>query len=517
MRRRTRFGLRLLVKMAESPHTSYRQIVKSSALIGGSSVVTVILGIVRTKVLAVFIGPSGMGMFGAYSSVTGLVGGIAGMGISTSGVRQISEAVGSGDTKRISRTALVLRRTSLVMGLLGMLSLLLFCREISQTTFGRTSYAGALAALSVTVLFAEVAGGQTALIQGMRRIRDLAALSIWGAFLGTIVSIPLIFFFHERGIVPFLITTSALSIGSSWWYARRVQIQKFPVPPAVVWHEGKALLRLGLVFMASGLMTSAVGYLSRVMIIRKLNLDAAGLYQAAWIFSSTYVGFVMSAMGADYFPRLTAVSQDNAKVNRLANEQTEAALLMAVPGIIATLTFAPWFIHVMYSAKFEPAVVILRWQLLGILGRVLSWPLGFVLPAKGCARIWFWTEFGANAVHLGLIYLGLRWFGLNGVGMAFFALYVVYLAGVGAVVHRLTGFRWTAHTLRLGAVAIVATGFVFVATAERMPHVWGTIFGSAITLGGGFYALRRIASRSGFSDIGEGWRVLLARIRARPA
>jgi antigen flippase len=498
--------------MAEASHSSYRQILKSSALIGGSSVVTVFLNIVRTKVLAVFIGPSGLGLFGAFSSVTGLVGVIGGMGISTSGVRQISEAVGSNDSHRIAQTALVLRRTSLVMGLLGMGVLAAFSGPISRMTFGTAAYAGSLVILSLTVLFTEVAAGQMALIQGMRKIRDLAALTIWGALWGTLVSIPLVYFFRERGIVRFFVSGSALGIAASWWYARKIKIQNVPVPPAVVWREGKALLGLGVVFMSSGLMVSAVGYIARVLVIREIGLNASGLYQAALALSTTYVGFVMSAMGADYFPRLTAVAHDHEKINRLANEQAEATLLLAVPGILATLTFAPWVMRLMYSSRFEPAVEILRWQLLGIFGRVLSWPLGFILPAKGSASVWFWTEFGGNAVHLALIFLGLKIFGLDGVGIAFFGQYVVYLTGVYFVVRRLTGFQWTPDTLRVGIAAALAVALVFAATSHYVAPPWGIVTGSVATTGFGIYSLRKMANRSGVHDIRGAWKGLLARV-----
>jgi len=200
--------------------TSYKQILKSSALIGGSSVVNILLGIVRTKVLAVLIGTKGMGLFGAYTAVTTLISGIAGMGIGRSGVRQIAEAAGTNDKHRIARTVLVLRRTAFVLGTLGMLAVLILCKPISKITFGSTAYAGSLALLSVTILFAAVSEGQTALIQGMRRIRHLAALNIWGAVLGTALSIPILFLFRQNGVVPFLVSVSGLTILTSWWYAR---------------------------------------------------------------------------------------------------------------------------------------------------------------------------------------------------------------------------------------------------------------------------------------------------------
>ncbi len=490
---------------------------KSSALIGGSSVVNVALGVVRTKVLALLIGTGGMGLFGAFSSATALVSGIAGMGINISGVRHIAEAVGSNDQLRIARTARVLRRTSLVLGTLGMLVFLILCRPISIATFGTPAYAAGLGLLSVTILFAEVTAGQTALIQGLRRIGDLAALSIWGAVLGTVFSIPIIFLWREKGIVPFLVTVSALAIATSWWYARRIKVEKVPLPLHAVWNEARTLLVMGGVFMTTGLMTTAVAYLTRVMVIRQLGLESAGLYQAAYTLSGVYVGFILGAMGADYYPRLTAVAGDNVEVNRLVNEQAEAALLLAVPGILGTLTFAPWVIHLLYSAQFAPAGEILRWQLLGILGRIITWPVGFVLLAKGNARLFFCTELACNLVHLSLIWYGMKWFGLSGLGMAFFGLYVFAVPMTLIVVQRLSGFHWSQSNFRLGIGAILATAAVFFATSTHLRGVWGMVIGGLITTAAGLYSLRRMALRAGCASLGDAWGMLRARFRRQTA
>ena len=93
---------------------TYGQILKSSAIIGGSSVVEIAVRIVRSKSIALLLGPAGVGLVGLYSSVLDLTHSIDGMGINSSGVRQIAEAVGSGETNRVARTATVLRRVSIV-------------------------------------------------------------------------------------------------------------------------------------------------------------------------------------------------------------------------------------------------------------------------------------------------------------------------------------------------------------------------------------------------------------------
>src|SRR5208337_3905753 len=95
---------------------SHGQVLKSSVMIGGSMGLGVIVGIVRTKAMALMLGPAGVGLFGLYWSISELTRSVAGMGINSSGVRQIAESVGTGDSQRIARTVITLRRVALVLG-----------------------------------------------------------------------------------------------------------------------------------------------------------------------------------------------------------------------------------------------------------------------------------------------------------------------------------------------------------------------------------------------------------------
>jgi Na+-driven multidrug efflux pump len=179
---------------AAEKHT-YGQILKSLVLIGGSSVLNICIGIVRTKAMAVLLGPAGFGLMGLYGSIADLAVSIAGMGVNSSGVRQIAEAAGSGDAKRMARTVTVLRRTAVLLGILGASLLIVFPQKVSELTFGADQHAGAVALLSLAVFFRLVAGGQGAVVQGMRRIADLAKMGVLGALFGTMISIPVVMLF----------------------------------------------------------------------------------------------------------------------------------------------------------------------------------------------------------------------------------------------------------------------------------------------------------------------------------
>jgi len=475
---------------------TYGQILKSSAVIGGSSVLNAGIGMVRNKAMAVFLGPAGFGLLGVYSSIADLARTLAGMGINSSGVRQIAEAVGTGDNARIARTVSTLRRVAFLLGALGALLLVLFCQPISRLSFRDYQHAGAVALLSLAVFFGAVSAGQIAVLQGMRRIADLARANVLGALYGMLLSIGIVYLYWrggdgKRGIVPALVCIAAMSVVTTWWYSRKVKLQRVAMRLADISGEVSLLLKMGFVFMASALMTMGVYYLVRIIVLRKMGEDAAGFYQSAYGFSAQYVGFILQAMGADFYPRLTAAANDNVECNRLVNEQAEVGLLLAGPGILATLTFAPFVMLIFYTAKFGPAVEILRWICLGMMLRVASWPMAFILLAKGARYPFFWSELAASVVQVGLVWACVLQFGLKGTGIAFFGSYVFYWCMIYVIVRSVSGFRWSPENKRLGLLDVALVTALF-AGWYVLPH-WIVFAGGAVaTLLSGIHSLRRL-------------------------
>jgi antigen flippase len=469
--------------------STYVEILKSTALIGGSSALSVLIGIVRTKALAVLLGPAGFGLMGIYTSVAELARSVAALGISGSGVRQIAEAAGSGDSHRIARTVIVLRRMAIVLGLFGAIVLVLFARQVSTLTFGTDEHAGAVALLSVAVFLRLVADGQGALIQGMRRISDLAKIGLIGGLLGTLASIPVVYYLREDGVVPALVAISAMATLTSWWYSRKVHTVPCAMDAPAVRREALELVKLGLAFMASGLLMTGAAYAVRLIVLRYDGLQSAGYFQAAWTLGGMYVGLILQSMGADFYPRLVGAIGDNHRSNGLVNEQAEVSLLLAGPGVIGTLTCASLVITVFYSAEFSAAIEPLRWVCLGMAMRVISWPMGYLIVAKNKRVLFFGSEMAWTVVNVGLSWGLVRLYGLAGAGAAFFGSYVFHSVMVYAIVRRLSGFRYSAANIRTCGLFVIAIGLVF-AAFQTLPFFWATAFGAIATLASTAYSLR---------------------------
>jgi O-antigen/teichoic acid export membrane protein len=476
-------------EVARAEKHTYGQILKSSALIGGSSMVNIAIGIVRTKVMAVLLGPSGFGLMGLYCSILDLAQAVAGLGINNSGVRQIAEAVGSGRNDRIAITVAVLRRTSVILGILGAALLLAFSKPVSIITFGSDHHTAAVALLSLAVFCRLVSAGQGALIQGMRRISDLAWITILGAFFGTIISIPVVYFMGEGGVAPAIISITASTLVASWWFSKKVMIPRVAMTIPQFRVELAPLMLLGFAFMVSGFLMMGSAFAVRTMVVRMIGLDAAGFYQAAWTLSGLYVGFILQSMGADFYPRLTAVAKDNTACNRTVNEQAHISLLLAGPGVIATLTFAPLVIALFYSTKFGTAVEVLRWICLGMTFQVITWPMGFILLSKGESRLFLLVDLAWTVVNIAFAWLCLKWFGLAGAGIAFFGSYVFHLLMLYPIVNWLSGFRWSVANIRtslvfLPMIAVVLCGFYTLSSSLA------TVIGSLAVIISSIYSIR---------------------------
>lgn len=479
-----------------SSDKSYAQILKASSIMGGAAGIKLLLAMVQVKFAAVLIGTTGVGLNASFTAIQGLIGNIAGLGMQSSAVRDIAAAVAKGDEQAIGRVVLTLRRICWLTGLAGMAAMMMLSPLLSQLTFGNRDYTLDIAALSLAVLFANVSGGQMALIQGTRRIGDMARANIFSAGLGAVAALVFYATLGLRGIVPTLVTVSAAQLALSWFFARQIPVPRVELSIRQTFAEADGMVRLGLVMMASSLMVSAVAYMTVTLITQHEGVQAVGLYSAAFALSGIFVNFVLGAMSADYYPRLTGVAEDKVAMKRMVNEQTEIALLLALPGLLATIALAPWILQLFYSREFLGAVTLLQWFILGCMGRVISWPLGFVMLALGKGRWFLLTETSFNVLHVGLIALGLKFFGIEGVAIAFFVMYLGYIVAVYLVCFRLIGFAWSAESVKITLFAMPILGATFVAC--RYLPLWPASFaGLALSLVVSVFCLRGMVARVG--------------------
>ena len=420
-------------------------------IIGTSQVFNILISIVRIKVLAVLLGPSGVGLLSVYNSLLEVVEKTAGLGMQSSGLREI--ATSRDDKARLSKVRHVLFAAYLIQGTLAMIAVWLLRERITIWLFGEATRTTEVGLIGIAILIGLLSYAQTTLLQGLRKISDLGRVTVFSNFIGTLAGLAALWLQGENGLIWFILVQPLATVLIALHYTRHL-----PIPAAVrlslfeTWNVWKPMAKLGVAFMLGGLATVATLLIIRTHITQELGLDAAGHFAAAWGITMTYVAFILVAMGGEYYPRLTEVINDKVAAVQLMNDQAQLGLAISGPVFLLLIGLAPWIITLLYSAKFDPAVPLLQWLMVGNVFKYVGSVIGFSIVAAGRAKTFLFVELSFNIVFLGMVFVFMPHIGLEVTAYAFVLGYLLHMCMVYLVARRTLSFRWQSFSFSLMAL-----------------------------------------------------------------
>ena len=441
--------------------TSYHQIVKTTSLFGGVQFLTIIIAIIRTKLIAVFIGPAGMGIIALLNSAIGIISGFSGLGLETSGIKHISADYKNEDVSTVSATVSVVKIVALLTGILGTLLTMVFSSWLSIVTFGNSNQTYAFVFLSITVLFKQLTTGELAVLQGLRKMRFLAKANLYGNVFGLLFSIPLYYFYGIDAIVPTIIVTSLSALLFSFYYSRKVEIEKKSITKAQLLTDARRIVTLGFMLTLSGSLTLLTTYLSQIYVGKQGNLEQVGFYNAGFILLNSYVGLIFTVMSTDYFPRLASISDQNEKVRTSVIQQSFISILIITPIIILFLTLIPLIVKIVFTPQFAAIIPMVCFGILAMLFRAVSWSMGYILIAKGDSNMFLKTAVGFNAISLLLNVFGYYFYGLEGLGFSFLVYYMIHFFGLKIITKKKYGFFFDSDFYQIYLICILMCVMTF--------------------------------------------------------
>lgn len=421
---------------------SYRQILRSTTIVGGATIASLLFGLIRMKVLALIVGPAGVGLFAVLFTLFTTGSTIAGLNLQAGGVRQVGgTAPGSPERDRAEAGLWLL---TFFMAVVGAAGFWIFERFFYLPAAAIAEYP-AFPWLAIAVGLNTIAVSQIVLLQVDGRIGDIARVRIWAALLTTLVAVVAVLLAGTRGLYAAVLGTPLASVVVGMLY-RRAKTWRVPRLGAWVWQEWRGLAGLSLGVTVAAVIGSAGQLLVRSLIDHQAGLSAVGLFQAAWTISYMNLSIVLTAMAMDYFPRLSAQSEDSQAMSALFNQQLHVAVILAGPMLAFVLAAAPILTTVLYSSSFAASAPVLQWQLAGDVWKLVAWALGFVLLARRATIAYIVAELVFDAVMLALLWLFLPRVGLEMSGIAYAVALFASTAFSTAVAARL-GIRMNRRNL----------------------------------------------------------------------
>lgn len=450
--------------MADKQQFSYTHILKATSLFGGVQVFKILISIIRVKIVAILLGGVGMGIIGLLHSTIQVVSEIAKLGLDTSAVKELAPVHASGNEKAVSETVSILQKFITITAIIGAVFTIIFSALLSKLTFGNTDYTFEFIWLAIAIFFMQLTNGKIAILQGTQALRKLAVANVLGSTVGLIVSIPLYYIYELEAIVPTIIITAVVIFLFFWYFENALKIKRISLGVKEAYHKGKDMIHLGLVLSVTGIITLTATYLLQIYIRYIGGLDQVGYYAAGFLIINAYVGMVFNAMGTDYFPRLSAIHTDNAKIQIAVRNQATIAILLITPIITTFFIAAPLVVKILYSKEFLVILGLISWGVLGMAFKAVSWSVGYVILAKGDSRIFVKTSIGFNLLLLGMNCTGYYFYGLTGLGVSVLIYYFIHFMGMLIITKIYYGLQFQSPFFKLFFQCVLLSGGAFACT-----------------------------------------------------
>jgi O-antigen/teichoic acid export membrane protein len=407
-----------------------KEIIKALFKTGTGSITNLVFNTIALKILAVTLGPYGVGLFSILRQVKQTALSVATMNGRTALVQGASSKKEQTRQDYIQTVFGVFICGSLIINLV----LIIFSPVIARLLTGQEDpqliaqirwltipiFLSALLIYFSALLNIQRALGKLAVVQGsvaigaalaaypaaylLQRGFDLAfiGMMIFAELIGVVLAI---IFLYKENLFP--------RLSEIWRWISKVHLFHF--------------FSFAITLSITGLVSTGTILGIRALIINQQGLHGAGNFDAAWTLSMTYIVLLLTSFQTFYLPTLTRVRSD-AEKTELINNILRISTLIMVPVVVSIVVLKPIVIQILYSAEFLPALSIIRWMLIADYLKITAWILAMPMLAFADMRTFFISEVISNIGFFGLTFLAINQLqSIEGVGISFFILYCGYL------------------------------------------------------------------------------------------
>ena len=416
-----------------------------------------------------------MGLFGIFNSAIELLGVLFHLGVRDSAVRDIASSR-QPDTNKIIT---IVRRWVLVLGAIGLVVTMAISPLLSNFTFGNYDYTYAFIAIAVIIFLSSIQNGELAILQGTKELSRLAKASIWGAIGGVIISIPLFYIWRIDSVIPALVAYSVITTIAI--LSQRVSTSK--PTPCITFSEtmskGRSFISLGIFLTISAVVNHLVSFLFITYLNHVGDTSVVGHYQAGITLVNKYMGIIFTAIIMEYYPRLSQVSSSQKRTSIFVSHEISIMLWILLPVIAIFIASSELIISLLYSSEFLLITPFVVWAVIGTIFRAISWCMAYVILTRGDGKVYLVTESLSAITCITLNILAYNLWGLEGLGFAYMAWYIIYTIIIGAVYRIRYNLRLNSEIIRLATIAtlaivISAIGFIYV--GWYIPAIVGLVF-----------------------------------------
>ncbi len=432
-----------------------KSIFRAIGMFSGVKMLSIVCSLIRNKLIAVLIGPAGMGLISLYNATIEMISSIVRLSIDQSAIRDISKNT---DEKHAEEISNVVRHWSVFLGIAGALFMCAISPILSIWTFGNAEKWQTFCALSLVPLATTIAAGRTALMTGLNRLGNLAKASAYSAILAVALSATLLWWLGKDAIIPMLIGNAMAILITALIFTPR--IRRIHLPIREIWQRGSGFIRLGILMTASAFVSYLFSYLFLIYLNKTATISDVGIYQTGYTLINTYIGVIFAGVWVEYYPRLSRAIHSARSTSAIACHEIKITLTILLPIALIFVAADELIVRLLYDKVFLDVLPFLSIGIIGIIFRTFSWCLSFVILAKGDGKTFIFSESIDAAIGLTLNIVGWNLGGFIGLGISYVCWYMVYCVIVYYIYRHRYGLSMPKETIWLTlfmAIIVIAT------------------------------------------------------------
>jgi PST family polysaccharide transporter len=392
-----------------------------------SAIITLIRlasGFIANKVVAIYTGPGGVALIGAFTNFIALALTFANGAINNGVIKYTSEYEGNEVQQKllVSTSFKISIYCSIIFGPI----LIIFAPIFSTWILTNNIYTNAIRVLGISIVLYSLNSLLISILNGRHQIKTYTLVNTIGSIVGLLFTIFLVYFFKVDGALYALVLSQSivffvtlLLIVKSPWFSWSYFTQPFNKVLA------KKLGGFSLMAIVTAILVPVSQILLRNLLIDKVGIDGAGYWQGMMKVSDGYLLLIVTTLSTYYLPKLSSLKTNKELRNEIFKGY-KIILPVVLFGCAAIYYLRYWLIKVLYTPSFSPMEALFFWQLVGDFFKMAAWILSYLMLAKAMVKIFIFTEVLFTVLYVVFGFIFVHQFKLVGITFAFALNYLLY-------------------------------------------------------------------------------------------
>lgn len=399
-------------------------LIKTSVLTAISTLIRIISGFVINKVIAIYVGPSGLAVVGQLQNFMSIITTFSNGAITSGIVKYTAEYQTIEQKQKIFSSSIII---SLLCSLIISIFLFGFSEYLSELILKDIQYSSVFVVFGLTVFLFALNTILMSILNGQKEIKKYVLVNIASSIFSLFFTSFLIMQLNLMGALYALVVnqsviffvTLGFVVKSSWFKLEyfRQGLDKESL---------SKLSRYSLMAITSALTVPVSHLIVRNYIGENLSWDDAGYWQGIWYISTMYLMVITTSLSVYYLPKLSEI-QDKVELKKEIFHGYKIIMPIVLVMSLVIFLLKEYVILIAFSDKFMPMMELFAWQLIGDVIKIASWLLGYITLAKAMTKTYISLEiFGSLSFVLFSIYF-VDNYGLVGITYAYALNYFLYM------------------------------------------------------------------------------------------